>query len=243
MSKTPGPWEWGELRHGGQSHFSLHNKDGRMVMRCDRQRGIPSEEDAALIASAPELAEQLRVAKLQLGEWKKAHDGVYARNIELIRLKAKLEHLARRFISDRACICNKPGHRCGTNNMLEDLEGVLSCVKCEGTGVYLEASGDDPMPRQCECRERRDCDRIGGCLRKLTPPAPCKCDDFTVKRVEEIPVPKDRPYCGVWVGGMGPCVAEVPCHAHEPKSEKREGASYGEVCPKCGLLARITCKC
>lgn len=45
------------------------------------------------------------------------------RNMELqIR---DLEALTRRIISDRGCTCNVPGHRCGTNLMLEDLEALI----------------------------------------------------------------------------------------------------------------------
>lgn len=53
----------------------------------------------------------------------------------------------------------------------------------------------------------------------------CSCirNMFAVKRVQEIPVPTDRPYCGVWVGGLGPCVAEVPCKVHARSTEKKEG--------------------
>lgn len=55
----------------------------------------------------------------------------YARDLE--RQIQELAKLARRFIADRACVCNVPGHRCGTNQMLEDLESVVQC------GVLPEA--------------------------------------------------------------------------------------------------------
>lgn len=42
-----------------------------------------------------------------------------------IRQVTDLEILCRRIISDRACVCNVIGHRCGTNLMLEDLERIL----------------------------------------------------------------------------------------------------------------------
>lgn len=43
-----------------------------------------------------------------------------------LKLRAhELQKLARRIISDRACICNVPSHRCGTNQMLEDLGDII----------------------------------------------------------------------------------------------------------------------
>jgi len=38
---------------------------------------------------------------------------------------------------------------------------------------------------------------------------------------------------------LGPCV----CEECSKKRRSVSGVSYGEVCPKCGLLARITCRC
>lgn len=38
----------------------------------------------------------------------------------------KLEFFASWVIENRACFCNKPDHRCGTNQMLEDLWATFS---------------------------------------------------------------------------------------------------------------------
>jgi hypothetical protein len=57
------------------------------------------------------LGERLRVVEPQV------HDR--------LRQVTDLEVLCRRIISDRACVCNMPGHRCGTNLMLEDLERII----------------------------------------------------------------------------------------------------------------------
>ena len=63
---TPGPWSWGHLLPRG--HFALHNAEGRMVMRCDQNRGRPEEDDAALIASAPELSAKVKALEAQVEE-------------------------------------------------------------------------------------------------------------------------------------------------------------------------------
>ena len=42
--------------------------------------------------------------------------------------RRRLRHLAevaRQIVEMRACVCNKPGHRCGTNLMLDDIESAL----------------------------------------------------------------------------------------------------------------------
>jgi len=44
---------------------------------------------------------------------------------EKLRQVTDLEALCRRIVADRACICNVPDHRCGTNLMLEDLERII----------------------------------------------------------------------------------------------------------------------
>lgn len=36
----------------------------------------------------------------------------------------KLEALAKRFIVDRGCTCNEANHRCGTNQMYDDLNAI-----------------------------------------------------------------------------------------------------------------------
>ncbi len=48
MEHTPGPWKW--FNDG-----DLANSDGKMVLRPDANRGIPTDADAALIAAAPDL--------------------------------------------------------------------------------------------------------------------------------------------------------------------------------------------
>jgi hypothetical protein len=53
MSRTPGPWQW--FNDG-----DLANDKGLMVLRPDANRGVPTDEDAALIADAPNLLEALR---------------------------------------------------------------------------------------------------------------------------------------------------------------------------------------
>ena len=40
-----------------------------------------------------------------------------------------LTKLAKRFIVDRGCTCNEAGHRCGTNQMIEDLEAIVGKAK------------------------------------------------------------------------------------------------------------------
>lgn len=45
---TPGPWKW--FNDG-----DLANEEGKMVLRPDANRGIPTDADAKLIASAPDL--------------------------------------------------------------------------------------------------------------------------------------------------------------------------------------------
>ena len=41
--------------------------------------------------------------------------------------------VARRIVSDRGCICNKPRHRCGTNQMYEDIESIVKADSAERT--------------------------------------------------------------------------------------------------------------
>lgn len=59
------------------------------------------------------------------GHWTDCPVILYARAHDLYLQVKDLETLARRFIAGRACVCNIPGHRCGTNQMLEDLETVM----------------------------------------------------------------------------------------------------------------------
>lgn len=51
----------------------------------------------------------------------------------------ELTLLVRQIISNRACVCNRPEHRCGTNQMLDDLEAILNGPKPEAEpewGMY-----------------------------------------------------------------------------------------------------------
>ena len=40
---------------------------------------------------------------------------------DLVKKLKALGVVARRIVSDRGCVCNKPRHRCGTNQMLDDI--------------------------------------------------------------------------------------------------------------------------
>lgn len=58
---------------------------------------------------------------------------------------------------------------------------------------------------------------------------PCSCglteaDDRSKATLKPI---GEKKTCGTWVGGLGPCVAYVPCAAH-PVTEKRVGSSPTE---------------
>lgn len=41
--------------------------------------------------------------------------------------------VARRIVSDRGCVCNKPRHRCGTNQMLDDINVFVKPETSERT--------------------------------------------------------------------------------------------------------------
>jgi len=58
---TPGPWKW--FNDG-----DLANEDGKMVLRPDANRGVPTDDDAALIASAPDLKKRIGELELQVRE-------------------------------------------------------------------------------------------------------------------------------------------------------------------------------
>ena len=55
----------------------------------------------------------------------------------LTELSEKLEKFARWLICNRACVCNEPGHRCGTNLMLEDLQAIVGPERCGCCGEEL----------------------------------------------------------------------------------------------------------
>lgn len=68
---TPGPWKW--FNDG-----DLASADGKLVLRPDANRGIPSDEDAALIASAPDLLAENAKLLLQNNQMRKALERINA---------------------------------------------------------------------------------------------------------------------------------------------------------------------
>lgn len=56
-----------------------------------------------------------------------------------LRQVRELTLLVHQIIANRACICNRAEHRCGTNQMLDDLAAILSETKPEDDRKWSEA--------------------------------------------------------------------------------------------------------
>lgn len=105
---------------------------------------------------------------------------------ETRKIVERLATLCGRIIHDRACVCNEPGHRCGTNLMMEDLSMVLDGfeparleeitknVMAYAKGLLALKRGDEKprTPGFCacgwylghagECTKRKCVERLGG---------------------------------------------------------------------------------
>lgn len=82
------------------------------------------EEKQAALAEVGRLAIELRKEKL-------CYEDQFNTGMMLDGQRNALYSLAKRIVSDRACVCNDPEHRCGTNQMLEDIEAIMNSTSSD----------------------------------------------------------------------------------------------------------------
>lgn len=90
--------------------------------------------------------------------------------------KSELEKLCRWVIENRFCVCNRAGHPCGTNNMLDNLNKILG-IK-EGDYSAQVAFTEERISREtrwCTCVPEKDGTHQSDCVGEETKPEKRKC--------------------------------------------------------------------